>query len=71
MSLNGKPDGFTVGDFRRVGEVASLKRRQAEEILGEVVSAVESWPELAASAGVEKYRIDSIRAAQRLSLPQG
>lgn len=69
MSANGKRDGFTREDLRQVGETASLKRGQADRILGEVVEAVQGWPELAAAAGIEERRIDQIRRAHRLDLP--
>lgn len=71
MSINGRRDAFTIDDLRRAGEVASLKRGQAEEILAEVLEAVEPWPELAAEAGIEEKRIAQINQAQRLSLPRG
>lgn len=70
MSINGKRDGFTREDLREVGETASLKRGQAEQIYGEVVEAVRAWPELAAAADVEEGRIESIRNAHRLDLPR-
>jgi serine/threonine-protein kinase HipA len=70
MSANGKRDGFTREDLRQVGGTASLKRGQAEHIYGEVVEAVQAWPELAAAAGVEEQRIELVRAAHRLDLPR-
>ncbi len=71
MSINGKRDGFTIEDLRSVAAVASMKRGQAEEILAEVTSAIETWPELADRAGVEADRIAQIERAQRLKLPRG
>ncbi len=71
MSINGKRDGFTVEDLRRVGEVASLKRGQADRIYDEVVQAVRTWPELAAVADIEEERVEQIRSVQRLDLPRG
>ena len=71
MSINGKRDGFTIEDLRSVAAVASMKRGQAEEILVEVTSAIETWPELADRAGVEAERIAQIERAQRLKLPRG
>lgn len=70
MSLNGKRDGFTIEDLRRVAEVASMKRGQAERILAEVTAAVREWPELAREAGIEEDRIDRIVATHRLKLPR-
>ncbi|HEX6667367.1 MAG TPA: type II toxin-antitoxin system HipA family toxin [Solirubrobacterales bacterium] len=70
MSLGGKRDDFTVEDLRRVGELAALKRGQAEEILAEVTAAVEAWPQLARDAGLDKPRIERIRRDHRLRLPK-
>ena len=70
MSANGKRDGFTCEDLRQVGETASLKRGQAEQIYGEVVEAVRAWPELAAAARIEEERVERIRGAHRLNLPR-
>jgi serine/threonine-protein kinase HipA len=70
MSIAGKRHAFTVEDLRRAGEVAVLKRGQAEKILSEVVEAVGAWPELAAEAGVDEGRIAQIERAQRLELPR-
>lgn len=71
MSINGKRDGFTLEDLRRVGEVASLKRGQADRIHDEVLRAVKTWPELAAIADIEEERMEQIRSVQRLDLPRG
>jgi serine/threonine-protein kinase HipA len=71
MSINGKRDGFTLEDLRRVGEVASLKQGQADQIHDEVLRAVKAWPELAAMAEIEEERVEQIRGVQRLDLPHG
>lgn len=68
MSLNGKRDGFTVEDFREVGRTASMKRGRAEQILVEVIAAVESWPEVAATVGIDELRIARITRSHRLRL---
>ena len=70
MSVNGKRDAFTVEDLRRVAEVASLKRGQAERILTEVVDAVKAWPKLAAKAEIDDDRIGQIASTHRLNLPR-
>lgn len=70
MSIDGKRDGFTIDDFRDVGRAASMKRGRAEEILGQVLDAVRSWPRLATEAGVEEGRIAQIERAHRLTLPK-
>jgi serine/threonine-protein kinase HipA len=69
MSINGKRDGFTLEDLRRVGEVASLKRGQAEQIHDEVLQAVKAWPELAARAGIDDARAEQIGTTHRIDLP--
>lgn len=71
MSINGRHDRFTVEDFRRVAVMASMKRGGAEEILADVVEAVEHWPELAGAAGVDEERIARIGASHRLDLLAG
>jgi serine/threonine-protein kinase HipA len=71
MSVNGKRDGFTVEDLRRVAEMASMKRGRTEEILARVTEAVRAWPELAASAGIDDDRAERISETHRLSLPRG
>jgi serine/threonine-protein kinase HipA len=71
MSVNGKRDGFTIEDLRRVAEVASMKRGRAEEILARVTKSVEEWPGLAAKASIAEDRIDRIARTHRLDLPRG
>lgn len=66
MSANGKRDRFTREDLRRVGETASLKRGQADRTLDEVVEAVQSWPDLAAAAGIDERRVAQIGSTHRL-----
>jgi serine/threonine-protein kinase HipA len=71
MSINGKRDGFTVEDLRRVAEMASMKRGRVEEILARVSEAVRDWPELAASVGINDDRAEQIARTHRLNLPRG
>jgi len=71
MSINGKRDGFTLEDFRQVGQMASMKRGRAEEMLAEVVDAVRGWPQLADEAGVEEERGARIGATHRLEFAAG
>ena len=42
-SLLYKLNGFTLADFRACAQVAGLKRARDEEILAEVIGAVENW----------------------------
>ena len=71
MSINGKRDGFTVEDLRRVAKIASMTRGRAEEILARVTKGVEEWPSLAAKAGIDDNRIARIARTHRLNLLQG
>ncbi len=52
MTVNGKQDGFEIGDLRAVAGVAGLKRGATEKMLAEVCEAVARWPEFALAAGV-------------------
>jgi len=68
MSINGKRADHTLEDFRSVGRLASMKRGAPEQIVAEVTEAVSAWPELAAEAGIEAVRIQSIAGTLRLDL---
>jgi serine/threonine-protein kinase HipA len=70
MSLNDKRDGFTVEDFKAVGETVSMKRGRARAILKEVVEAVQRWPDCAEQAGVGPDQTDAIARAHRLDWPE-
>lgn len=52
MSINGKRDHFTKEDLIFIGESISISR--PEEIINDVVAAVNKWPEYAKDAGVKK-----------------
>lgn len=52
MSANGKRDNFSRKDLIEVGESISLAR--PEEVINEVVTAVDKWTEFARDAGVNK-----------------
>jgi len=67
MSMNGKRDDFTLEDFRRCAQVASLKRGRADGIVGEVVAAVRRWSEFASEAKVDVSQASRIEAAHRMS----
>jgi serine/threonine-protein kinase HipA len=69
MALNGRRDGFTLQDFRACAKRVSMKRGRAEDIVGEVRTAVLDWPEFAAEAGVPDMVAEQIRRTQRLDLP--
>ena len=69
MSINGKRDGFTLGDFRACAETAQMKRGRAETILEEVRSAVEKWLEYADKGNVAPALRDQIKEDLRLKIP--
>jgi serine/threonine-protein kinase HipA len=68
MSVNGKRDDFTLEDFRRCGETASLPR--ALEIVEEVSGAVARWTEHATAAAVPERDVERIGRTHRLALPR-
>jgi serine/threonine-protein kinase HipA len=69
MSLAGRRDGFTLEDFRAVGRVATLKRGQAQRILGEISAVVSEWPRYAEGVGVDQEHIRRITPTLRVGLP--
>lgn len=68
MTLNGKRDGFSMEDFRQAGELATLKRKRAEEIVEEVHEVVADWQAYAAQAEVEQGHVKTVQAALRLDV---
>lgn len=68
MSLNGKRDGFELGDFRACAENASMKRGRAEAILEQVHDAVLGWTSFAHEAGVPETDADRIAHAHRTDI---
>jgi serine/threonine-protein kinase HipA len=64
MSANGKRDHFTREDLIVIGESISLPKPQ--EIIDEVVSAVEQWPSYANTAGVRADISAEIKSYQRI-----
>ena len=68
MSLNGKRDGFTLDDFRAVGQAASMKPGRAEALVAEVADAVDRWEAFAGDAGVPQDWVQQIRRTLRLPM---
>lgn len=66
MSVNGKRDHFSKQELIAVGESISISR--PEDILNEVIAAVEKWPEYAKDAGVKKKLILEISQQHRKKL---
>ena len=68
MTLNGKRDGFEVGDFVACAQNAAMKRGRAAEILREVQHAVSRWRTFAEEAGVPDRTARAIAATHRTGL---
>ena len=66
MSINGKRDHFSRNDLISIGKSISLSR--PENILDEVISAVNRWPDFAKDTGMNKERILDISRHQRTLL---
>lgn len=66
MSVNGKRDDFSKNDLLAVGESLSLPN--PDNILNEVLAAVEKWPEYAKGAGVNSAVIVDVRQYHRMHL---
>lgn len=65
MSVHGKRDGFDLEDILAFAEYASIRTRQAKELIDEVETAVARWLDFAAEAGVERERAVAIRGSFR------
>ena len=70
MSLNGKRDGFSLGDFPVCAKSALMKRGRAETIVNEVRAAGENWSKYADHAHVADIWRDQIQRNLRLDLPR-
>jgi len=68
MSLNGKRDDFTVGDFKACAKNAAMQRDRAEEIIQEVQVAVLQWKDFADKSGVPPEVTDGIAKAHRTDI---
>lgn len=65
MSLNGKRDGFALGDLVRFGVFCGMKPRKAEALIREIGTHVEDWPAYAEKAGVPESTAAAIHRAMR------
>lgn len=70
MTVQGKRDGFTLGDFEACAKIALMKRGRAGAIVDEVVSAVRRWPEFAAAAKLSREWQNQIQRTHRLTFPK-
>lgn len=68
MSLNGKRDNFTEGDFAAFADVAAMKRGRHRTILREVQDAVSKWQSFAKEARVTPASIEQIQSTLRLDI---
>ena len=68
MSVAGKRDGFERADLERFAESSGLRRPAARQIVGEVVTAVASWPDYAVEAGVDEQVARRIGETHRVGL---
>ena len=68
MTMNGKRDGFTMGDFRACGRSALLPRGRADAVVDQVREAVVRWPDFAEEAGVPQASREEIRRHLRLTI---
>ncbi|MEP6601866.1 MAG: HipA domain-containing protein [Nitrospirota bacterium] len=67
MTMNGKRDGFTMGDFQACAKSSLMKRGRAETIIDEVLAAVARWPEFASKAQLEEGWREKIQKSLVLS----
>lgn len=70
MTLNGKRDAFTRGDFEACAKASLMKRGRAATIVEEVRAAVARWPEFAAAAQLSEEWRDQIQKTHRLEFPE-
>ena len=68
LTLNGRRDGFEVGDFLACARTAAVKRSRALEILRHVQHAVSRWREFAEQAEVPGDTARRIASAHRTNL---
>ncbi len=65
MSMNGKRDGLVLQDLQDCARPALLKRGRWKEIVDDVVTSVQRWPEFAAEARVDESMAGKIGRAHR------
>jgi len=68
MSVNGKRDGFVTDDLLELGRFSNLKAARARQIIGDIMTAVGQWPELARQAGVAAAKVREVERHFRRSL---
>ena len=66
MQCNHKRDNFTKADLLATARIANIAPRQASEIIKEVQSVLESWPQFATEAGLKQAQIEYIMESFRV-----
>lgn len=64
MLINGKSLGITRDDLLAVGSVGGIKKQVMDEIIEQVVAAIDRWPDFAAMAKVGQEEFDLISVKQ-------
>jgi serine/threonine-protein kinase HipA len=70
MTMNGKREGFTRGDFDACAKAAGMKRGRAGTILDEVIAAVKDWPRFAIQAKLSESTMSKIQKVHLLDFPK-
>ncbi len=71
MSVNGKRDNFTRDDLIAFAAVAGIKKKQAGEMIDQVLVSVQKWPAFAEQAELSERRMVKIKNSHRLTLSAG
>lgn len=67
LTINGKRDGFTIGDFMAVAKNMNIKKPM--DIIGQVYEQVSKWPDFAEASGVNGLHITELQATHLLLKP--
>ncbi|RUO72546.1 type II toxin-antitoxin system HipA family toxin [Pseudidiomarina sediminum] len=69
LALNGKRDDFELADLLAIAElISNFSRREAMQVIQDIVAVVRTWPELAQREGVPQALLESVTASHRLYL---
>ena len=70
MTMNGKREGFTRGDFDACAKAAGMKRGRAGTILDEVIACVKDWPRFATQTKLSEPTMRKIQKVHLLDFPE-
>jgi serine/threonine-protein kinase HipA len=70
MTMNGKREGFTRGDFDACAKASGMKRGRAGAILDEVVACVKDWLRFATQAKLSEATMRKIQNVHLLDFPK-